>query len=807
MDILDLLAELEKNSIYVALDEDDLQVSFEQDDIEDRHIDLLRAHKPQIISYLKKYAAGKTFAAIPPAPAQYSYPLSPSQQRLWVLSQLDAGSLAYNLPFSMELNGDFNIDIFSRAMEVIIERHEILRTVFREDESGMPRQFILSPAQLAFNITRLDLRSSPDPREETRVYIAADSATLFDLQKGPLLRMALLQVTEETYVFYYNMHHIISDGWSMDVLGRDVIGCYRALAAGLTPALPPLAIQYKDYAVWQHEQLHTAAGIAAKTYWKELLSGELPELSLPGSKSRPAVKTFSGRRCRTCLSPELTAQLRSFTRAEGGSLFMTLLAAWKVLLYRYTGEQDIIIGTPAAGRNHADLENQIGFYVNTLPLRNKVNGQSSFEAFVRQLRTNTLQAYTHQAYPFDDILQDVGVRRNTSRSAIFDVMVALQNIGEKNTGTATSAVVDTITDMGHCYAKFDMEINIYEEGEALSMVVDYNTDVFHEHQVKQLLNHFKQLTSIMLERPGLPIDTIDFLTAAEKEQLLQGFNDTAVTYAPEKTVLDLFREAVSTSPDNKAVVYEDRVLKYRELDTLSNQLAHYLQSRHQLESGVLAGILLERSEWLPVTIMAILKCGAAYVPLDVHYPQERIDYIRQDGNIGVVVDAALLADFRKEQLQYSGDLALPALTGASLAYCIYTSGSTGHPKGVLNLHEGLYNRLLWMKEDLRIGPSDIFLQKTPYTFDVSVWELLLPFISGSCLVIARPEGHKDPQYLQQLIAQEGVSIIHFVPSMLGAFLADYQTGATPLRHVVCSGEELPAVMVSQFRALLPGVRI
>ncbi|QJB38137.1 amino acid adenylation domain-containing protein [Chitinophaga oryzae] len=807
MDILDLLAELERNSIYVALDEDDLQVSFEQDDIEDRHIELLRAHKPQIISYLKKYAGGKAFVAIPSAPAQPSYPLSPSQQRLWVLSQLEAGSLAYNLPFSMELKGDFNIDIFSRAMNIIIDRHEILRTVFREDESGMPRQFIQSPEQLRFAITRLDFRSFPAPMEEAQRYIAADSATLFDLQQGPLLRMALLQVAEETYIFYYNMHHIISDGWSMDVLGRDVISCYRALAAGLAPALQPLAIQYKDYAVWQHEQLHTAAGMAAKAYWKELLSGELPELSLPGSKPRPVVKTFSGRRCRTYLSPGLTAQLRAFTRAEGGSLFMTLLAAWKVLLYRYTGEQDIIIGTPAAGRNHADLENQIGFYVNTLPLRNEVNGQSSFTAFATQLRANTLRAYTHQAYPFDYILGETDVRRNTSRSALFDVMIALQNIGERNAGTIVSGDSDTITDMGHCYAKFDMEINIYEEGEALSVVADYNTDIFHGHQVTQLLQHFKQLTAAMLADPGQAIDSVDFLTAAEKEQLLRGFNDTAVNYAPGKTVLDLFREAVVASPDNKAIVYEDRALNYREMDTLSNQLAHYLQDRHQLQSGALAGILLERSEWLPVTIMAILKCGAAYVPLDVHYPQERIDYIRENGNLGVIIDETLLADFRKEQPQYGRELTLPALTGASLAYCIYTSGSTGHPKGVLNLHEGLYNRLLWMKEDLHIGPSDIFLQKTPYTFDVSVWELLLPFISGSCLVMARPEGHKDPQYLQQLIAQENVSVIHFVPSMLGAFLAGYQAGATPLRHVVCSGEELPAAMVAQFRELLPGVRI
>ncbi len=807
MDILDLLAELERNSIYVTLDGDDLQVSFEQDEMEDRHIDLLRAHKPQIISYLKKYTAGQAFVPISPAPVQDSYPLSPSQQRLWVLSQLDTGSLAYNLPFSMELEGDFNIDIFSRAIDIIIDRHEILRTVFREDESGAPRQYILSPTELQFHISRLDFSNSADPKQEAHDYIATDAATLFDLQKGPLLRMALLQVAAGKYVFYYNMHHIISDGWSMDVLGRDVIGCYRALAAGLTPALTPLAIQYKDYAVWQHEQLHTVAGNDAKAYWKELLSGELPELSLPGSKPRPAVKTFSGRRCSTYLSRDLTTQLRTFTRTEGGSLFMTLLAVWKVLLYRYTGQQDIIIGTPAAGRNHADLENQIGFYVNTLPLRNEVNGQSSFTTFAQQLINNTLRAYTHQAYPFDYILQEVGARRNTSRNALFDVMIALQNIGDRNTAPSTAGEQDAILDMGHCYAKFDIEVNIYEAGDVLNVVADYNTDIFHEQQVTQLLQHFKQLTTAILAAPDNAIDTIDFLTLAEKEQLVHGFNDTTVAYAPGKNVLDLFREAVLTSPASKAIVYEHHVLNYREMDTRSNQLANYLKGKHQLESGALAGILLERSEWLPVTVMAILKCGAAYVPLDVHYPQDRIDYIRENGNIGVMVDAALLEDFRKEQSQYSEELSLPVLTGSSLAYCIYTSGSTGHPKGVLNMHEGLYNRLLWMKEDLNIQSSDIFLQKTPYTFDVSVWELLLPFISGACLVMARPEGHKDPQYLQALIAQESVSIIHFVPSMLGAFLADYQTNNTTLQHVVCSGEELPAAMVQQFRELLPGVRI
>ncbi len=750
-------------------------------------------------------ATREAFVQIEKAAPQASYPISDAQRRLWVLSQFEGGSAAYNISGSSYLNQDIDIENFKRAIDATIDRHEILRTVFREDASGEIRQWVLEREDLGFAIDCQDFRSEVDKKEKAQAYIAADAHRAFDLEQGPLLRAALLQVEEAQYVFYFNMHHIISDGWSMEVLSKDVFNYYQAYQAGKQPQIKALRIQYKDYSAWQLGQLNQESFKAHQAYWLDKLAGELPLLDLPASKQRPNVKTYNGQGLATYLDKATTAKLKGYIQDKGGSLFMGLLASWNVLMYRYTAQQDIIIGTPVAGREHADLEEQIGFYVNMLALRNKVDPQESFDGFYQALKEDTLKSYGHQMYPFDRLVEDLNLHRDTSRSPVFDVSLILQNNGERIPGVELSdQALNQVVDLSNSTSKFDLEIMAQEMGDYLSLQVVFNPDVYEKDMVEGLIRHYKQLLNALLETPQAKLSQIDYLSEEEKHTLLVSYNDTEVAYPKDKTIVDLFEEQAARTPDNIAVVFEDTELTYQQLDERSNQLAHYLRENYQIQPDDLVAIQLERSEWMIIAILGVLKAGGAYVPIDPHYPQERISYLQADTRCKVCLDETALTHFKASRQRYPTQALPLTATADNLIYVLYTSGSTGKPKGVLLEHRGLVNRLLWMKRQLQVAPSDVFLQKTPVTFDVSVWELLLPLVSGSKLVVARPEGHKDPLYLHQVLAGQKVSIVHFVPSMLSAALpAIGWERLAGLRHVVCSGEALGKPLEEAFRARAP----
>ncbi len=754
-------------------------------------------------------ATREAFVEIEKAAPQASYPISDAQRRLWVLSQFEGGSAAYNIPGSLKLNGEYELPLFVQAFDSLIDRHEILRTVFREDASGEIRQWVLERQDLGFAIDYRDFRSEADKQQKAQAYIAADAYQPFDLENGPLLRAALLQVEEAQYVFYFNMHHIISDGWSMEVLSKDVFAYYEAYQAGRQPQIKALRIQYKDYSAWQLGQLNQESFKAHQAYWLDKLAGELPLLDLPATKQRPNVKTYNGQGLATYVDKATTAKLKGYIQDKGGSLFMGLLASWNVLMYRYTAQQDIIIGTPVAGREHADLEEQIGFYVNTLALRNQVDPQDSFDGFYQALKEDTLKSYGHQMYPFDRLVEDLNLHRDTSRSAVFDVMLILQNNGERIPGVELSdQELNRIVDLSYSTSKFDLEITFQEAGDHLWLHIAFNTDVYEKAMVEGLIRHYKQLLNALLETPQAKLSQVDYLSEEEKHTLLVSYNDTEVAYPKDKTIVDLFEEQVARTPDHVAVVFEDTELTYQQLDERSNQLAHYLKENYQIRPDDLVAIQLERSEWMLISILGVLKAGGAYVPIDPHYPQERISYMQADTRCKVCLDETALTHFKASRQRYPTQALPLTATADNLIYVLYTSGSTGKPKGVLLEHRGLVNRLLWMKRQLQVEASDVFLQKTPVTFDVSVWELLLPLVSGSKLVVARPEGHKDPLYLHQVLAGQKVSIVHFVPSMLSAALpAIGWERLAGLRHVVCSGEALGKPLEEAFRARAPFVSL
>lgn len=814
-----LLDKLLANDIYIFNENDNLKIKYNGEQIPVDILAEIKLHKEDLLKYLKKYDTQSAHQLIERVAQNESYALSSAQKRLWILCQLEEGSIAYNLPSYQLLDGYYNTDSLKQAIYATLERHEILRTIFREDESGNVRQWILDVKDLDFNISYLDYSSfeADERTAKLTAYIQHDSVKPFNLRQGPLFRAALICMSDSSYVFYYNMHHIISDGWSMDVLGKDVLSFYEAIEKGKECTLPELRIQYKDYANWQLNQVEKEPRF--RTYWTNQLAGILPVLALPTFKKRPAVKTSNGSRLTTYISKELSQKLKLFSQERKGSLFMGLLATMNALLYRYTSQEDLIIGTPVAGRDHVDLENQLGFYVNTLALRNQVTATDSFEDLFERIKISTLEAYEHKAYPFDHLIEELKLKRDISRNVVFDVMLTLHNIEDKGRRCEPAEQeADRILDHNGIHvSKFDLEYNFEAHGELLYFDVTYNTDIYERDMIAGFMQHFKQLLHELLASPDQKINKLDYLLPEERSLVLKTFNDTKTDYPEELTVLDLFKLRVAENPDKIAVVYEDHELTYRELDERSNQLAHHL-----LEKGVakeeLVMVCLQRSLKMVIGILAILKSGAAYVPVDPAYPQERISYLLEDTTVKVILsDSAHLDLFDASAVVnldtfnyslYSSTLPDLDISSHQLAYCIYTSGTTGKPKGVLNRHDGLLNRLFWMRDQLNITEDAVLLQKTPYVFDVSVWEFTMPLITGCKLVVAAPGGHSDPDYLLHVIEKERVTILHFVPSMLGIFLEFVKRDKVrSIQHVVCSGEALPPVMVARFKQLLPDVRI
>ncbi len=793
-----LLKEIREHNITISVDENNLKLKFGNSSIPELLLDEIRSNKQKLIDYLKENnSATNVETPIPLVDvSDDGYPLSSAQRRLWILSQFEEGLAAYNITNQVTLNGQYEIHRLVNAIYATIDRHEILRTVFKRKGNGDVKQWVLTREELGFIIDIVDYSNEGNAMVAAQNYIDGDTVKSFNLEKGPLLRAALIQISCDKYILYYNLHHIVGDGWSLGVLAKDVLSFYKSSLQG-EMKLQPLPIQYKDYATWQKNQV--LGQEQDRVYWINLLSGNLPVINLPSSKMRPPIKTQKGHTLEIYLSKGLTDGIRNFAAHQGGSLFMALLSLWNVLVYKFAGQEDVVIGSPVAGRSHADLENQIGFYVNTIVLRNQIKATENFAQFFDGVKKNVLQAFSHQYYPFDSLVEDLNLVRNTSRSAVFDMLLVLQNTGEKISDAPEGVVANVIYDKGKVLSKLDMEINFVSIGEYLSCNVNFNTDVYDRQMVESLMLHFVELSSVLIDNLLIPIHDVDYLSLDEKEKLSQ-FNKTQIVFQEQGTIIDLFRLKVKEAPDAICVEYKDARLTYLELDKVSNQLAHYLIDQYALKTGELVGISLYRSEWMLVIIWGILKAGGAYVPVDPDYPFERVEYIKTNSGYKVCINQEELNRFILIQSQYSDRQVAVTPSLRDAAYAIYTSGSTGFPKGVLNHHIGLKNRLLWMRDYLGLVKSDITLQKTPYSFDVSVWELLLPSITGSKLVFADPDGHKDPFYLEGVIAEKEITIIHFVPSMLQVFLNNVEANrCRSLKHVICSGEALPSKVVKQFK--------
>ena len=788
--------------------------------------------------------------------------LSFAQQRLWFLDRLRPGSAAYNMPAALHVTGRVDMTMLQQSLDEVVRRHKMLRTTFAAVE-GRPVQ-VIAPAltlpPLVFGprdqrLPIVDLRelSETEREAETRRLTSEEAQQPFDLAQGPLLRMVLLRLDEEEHVLLMTMHHIISDGWSVGVLVQEIATLYQAFTTGEPSPLPELSIQYTDFAVWQREWLQGEVLEKQLGYWKQQLAGAPTALELPTDRPRPPLQGYHGACQYFVLPRSLAEELKALSQREGGTLFMTLLAAFKTLLYRYTGQEDILVGSPIANRNRAEIEELIGFFVNTLVLRTELGGNPSFRELLGQVREVTLGAYAHQDLPFEMLVDELQPERNLSHSPLFQVMFVLQNMPMQPLTLPGLTLTPLNTDSGT--AKFDLTLFMVETDRGLRGTVEYNTGLFDATTISRMMGHFQTLLKSIVADPEQRICDLPLLPEAEQHQLLVEWNDTEMDYPQDRCIHELFEAQVERTPDAVAVVFpstgpwpsghgKDRHLTYRELNRRANQLAHHLRGLG-VGPEVRAGICAERSLEMVIGLYGILKAGGAYVPLDPTYPPARLAFMTADAQVPVLLTQERLVSM----LPAHGAQAYPepfvpgpkplvlrpkdagdqgpsrrvicldtdweaiaqqdtqnpvsVVAANNLAYVIYTSGSTGKPKGAMNTHTGIRNRLLWMQEAYQLAETDRVMQKTPFSFDVSVWEFFWPLLTGACLVVARPEGHKDSAYLVRTIVEQGITTMHFVPSMLQVFVEEGGVeGCSSLKRVICSGEALPFNLQERFFARL-----
>jgi amino acid adenylation domain-containing protein len=754
----------------------------------------------------------------PKAQEMVCFPASFAQQSLWFIDQLTPGRATYNLPSALRVRGKLDVNVLERTLQEIARRHETLRTRFVA-VGGEPHQVIEDQVNVQLHVLDLTGIAGEEEREAEAMRLAREEAQMsFNLSQAPLFRGKLLRLGALNHVLLFTMHHIISDGWSMGVLIEEVSVLYDAFSGGRSSPLPELPIQYADYTVWQREWLEGGVLEQQLAYWKKQLGGG-GMLLLPTDRPRPTLQSQNGATCDFVIGASLTQKLKKWAEEQGATLFMVLVAAFQVLLYRYSGQHDIAVGTPTAGRSSGETEKLIGFFINTLVLRVDLSGAPSFTELLERTKEVTLEAYVHEDVPFEKLVEVLSPERNLGSTPLFQVMIVLQNAPQSDLRLGAAELQPfNVVDNGT--SKFDLLLQLGEDGFGkLTGSLQYSTDLFDAATISRMIEHYRRLLSGIAVKPSQSIDVLPLLTTEEHKQVIEEWNRTTVDFPRQKCIPGLIEEQVARAPEAIAVEHQGRKLSYREFNARANQLAWRLK-----ELGVgpetRVGLMVERSLEMVVGLLGVLKAGAAYVPLDPDYPPERLSYMFESSQIKVLLTQERL---QQDLLHFAGPVL--ALDGAAeqrriaehrtenpdvtllpenLAYLIYTSGSTGRPKGVMNTHGGLMNRLLWMQEEYRLEPGDVVLQKTPFSFDVSVWEFFWPLMEGAKLVVARPSGHQDPDYLATLINEQQITTLHFVPSMLAVFLDEERLKqCRSLRRVVCSGEALPQELARRCLASMP----
>ncbi len=762
------------------------------------------------------------------------FPLSFSQQRLWFLHQLDPTTTAYNISIRRQLFGRLDPKVLERALSAIVDRHEVLRTSF-EMVDGEPLQ-VVRP-ELSVGLPVVDLSRLPGAGAERELLRVGAEVALrpFDLERGPVLRTALARLTETCFGFFVTVHHIAADNWSLGIFFRELLTLAEAFAAGREPSLPPLPIQYADFAVWQRQRL--TSGILAEQleYWRGKLGDGVAKLQLPTDRPRGALRTRLGRAVSLPVAPAMADALRALARGEEATLSMLFLAAFKALLHRLTGQAGFAVGSTIANRNREEVEGLIGFFVNTLVLRTDLSGDPSFRQLLRRVRRVVLEADANQDLPFSKLVEELQPERDLDVAPLFQVSFNFLLGGEAAAcapaaGAPAARPRQAAAQEGMRAAQmpgqprdfpFDLTLRVNEDGGHLSMAFDFKVALFDTTRVQRYLAQLTRLLGAAVADPETPLSRLPMWSRAELHQVLHEWNDTGRRRSETLTVHGLAAAAAARTPDAVALVDDasGRELSFGELDRRANQLARHLR-RLGVAADDQVGLCLDRSPELAVGLLGILKAGAGTLPLDPGYPAERLAMMAEDAHMPVLVTeeafAGILPETGARILRLDAESAAVAAESdadpgvptapENLCYAIYTSGSTGRPKGTLVTHRALCNRLLWFQETYRLSPDDRVLHKTPISFDVSVWEIFWPLTAGARVVLARPGGHQDPGYMVDVIERRAITTTHFVPSMLRLFLEQRDVERCGgLRRLVASGEALTVDLVRSFFARLPNV--
>ncbi|PCK07322.1 MAG: hypothetical protein COA42_14895 [Alteromonadaceae bacterium] len=845
--IVNLLGKLQSCGVKLKLDDtQNLVIRGNKHRLDKTLIEEIKALKPALVEYFLQ----NVHMVIEAIENRDDLNLTASfaQRRLWLLDQIDGGSAHYNMPCSLKLSGKLNVKALNQAFTTILERHESLRTCFAVDEQGQPVQVIQAAEEFAVpEVDLSQLHGQPQELQLTQ-YVREEAERVFDLQGDLMLRAQLIKLADNEFVLLLTMHHIASDGWSMSILINEFRALYRACVQGEQNPLAPLAIQYADYAHWQRNWLQGEVLEQQLNYWTEQLA-DLPTVhNLPLDHARPELQTFAGKSYHSHIDAGTNAVLNKLCQAQDATLFMGLQAAFSVLLARYSNETDIVVGSPIANREQAEVASLIGFFANTLIMRSDLSANPSFAELLLQSKAMLSDAYVHQQVPFEQVVDRLQPERSLNHSALFQVMLILQN-NKAGVLELPELELSSLEPNDDRAAKYDLTLDVTESKQGLHLSWEYNTDLFERTTITRMAEHFDILLKSLVAVPEQSVFSADMLSTEERSQLLSTNRSSDENSHQDLCVHELFEAQAEKSPNATALIFDDQQLSYGELNKKANQLAHYLLEQGLLEQGLLGhglvegktdqaliGICIERSPDMVIAILAVLKAGGAYVALDPEYPEARLQYMLDDAELTTVLTVSHLRDKipvsdaqalciddaatlhkgsqreshkgSQAQATQNPDKQSLGLSSSDLAYVVYTSGSTGQPKGVLAEHRSICNRINWMEQAFPSVESDVFCQKTAAGFVDHVAEIFQALSCGKPLVIVRTDDTLSADRFTAITAQHKITRLTLVPSLLKLLIEQGTLAAmTSLRLVVSSGEALQAQEVNGFYQALPNARL
>ncbi|MCX6149601.1 MAG: amino acid adenylation domain-containing protein [Ignavibacteriales bacterium] len=767
----------------------------------------------------------ETLGIIPVIKEAAYYDLSYAQKRLWVLDKIEKSKSTYNIPLAVTVYDEIDLSALQLSFDDMNQKHESIRTVFI-DINGEPFQKIINNQKIPIAVK--DFSNDNNPDDSAFNFVVTEAHNPFTLSEFPLVRLYVIKTSVEKYIILLNIHHIICDGWSLSIMTDELFGRYKNYIDKTGNPLVIPKIQYKDYTYWLNDRINKPENDSDHAYWLEKLNGEITPLDIPSDFRRPVIKTYQGNSIYYSFSKELKKNLDTFNIEKRSSLFMTLTAALKILLYKYTGKEDIIIGTPVAGRDHPDLENQIGYYVNTLALRDQIKPEKSFAELLEEIKTTTTESYSHQMYPFDKLVGELKLPRDTSRSPLFDVMIVLQNFDVSFIGVFKQIESYKIP---MNMSKFDLTFNFNDAGEDLDLLIEYNTQLYKQERIEQIASHLFVLLNAIITNPAQSVKSINILSKEEENNLLRNYNDTAASYPDDKTIAQLFEESVSKYPLNTAVVYKEKTLTYSELNNRANKVARYINEKYSISAGEPVGVLIAPSENTIVILLAIIKVGGAYVPIDPEYPDERIKHILSESKTNIFItlnendlrlnklvnevnlDCNILnltEVLKTDGLDYA-NLCGININPDSTAYIIFTSGSTGKPKGCPISHRNLVRLFINDKSHFDFNSSDVWIMAHSYCFDLSVWEMYGALLFGGKIIIPDRNEVRDISAFVRLVDEHKVTILNQTP---GAFYKFIDTAienrnkkSLSLRYVIFGGEKLNPSKLQRWIKVYPAEKV